>query len=1205
MSEDKIIVKQITEQYDAVDIAEKKTAVDLQETVEVIEVADIETMMVETGEAFSALGDPNDMSVHKNLHGITDPDQHPIVAISGLKEALDSLNTKITPQTIYSDKFGVANYYAWNYGAYHDFGYFVSLVQHTSTVQICDGSDIFGVTIDSAGFIGGQDEDIPRDYSYALVATSGLVDVRCETDVTEGDYVVSNAYGIATKTDSNCGYKVVAIERKNGVDYAAISLGVQACTTDAIGQKVQHLDDRMNDAEINIAAAINVANDAYLKANGCVASNGIISDKVDDVMTKVDDMSTEVDNLGSQVSSISLTVAQAKAIAENTALFAESMKNEAVDKANEALTDTAELRKELEAQAEEIDSNLNNVSLDLQATKENIESLATEMEPLVTWPDEQNPTGVAGFVAKANENATTLASIVAWQGETDTVIAGFKQEVSETYATIESVTSLEIDMTNSIAGLKQDVAKEYATIASVTQLEIGTSNAITEVKQEASKTYATIDSVAQLKINTTNALSNYKQEVSNTYATNTELATLSIDTTNAIAASEKKATATYASKSDLTSFESNTNVAMARIEQKADANGAYIHSTVSNMDKYSVGPYSQAQGFTLNQAKTVLEVGMIYVPTVSHSGETYNTSYNFTTTNTYTWSGTTWTESVGKVIFSASVPSGNAYPLWYTNNSTVSDGYEPYTLYKLETYKNEAGETLSQWVAVATLAGNSSSRAVSQIRQDANSIDISVTNMKGDVTSSKNWISNNAANIQDVVSWKSNNATTIATTIQKASDSEAYIAQIASVKNDDGSVNAAASIVTAVNADKSAVTISADKINFSGFTTFLSASDLGESGKTTIHGSRIETGTISADKIDASVITAEQLSTKNSGVVIEGSNIRADTINTSQLVAGSVTGSVIASNTIDATHIIANSITATEIDADSITAAVLTANNLKSKIATVDILQVDAINIAENPTIGNGSFTCNGLTARKSIYARQGMHGDVPGKEFYLGQSDKENEIWGGGALLGTWTYQSYEIATQNWVKNNYHDYKYVDDNFVSQSSLSSSVSSMLDNGVDTLTADKCYLGANNATSYRYGTWIMKGTEEASTSDKNYKNTIHSLSDKYSTLFDSLKPSTFKFNDGTSNRFHVGFIAQEVEEAIVNADLTTQDFAGLVIDKSINEETNQEEERYYLRYGEFIALNTNEIQKLKQRVISTEKEIVELKQLIAQTRKEE
>ena len=98
-------------------------------------------------------------------------------------------------------------------------------------------------------------------------------------------------------------------------------------------------------------------------------------------------------------------------------------------------------------------------------------------------------------------------------------------------------------------------------------------------------------------------------------------------------------------------------------------------------------------------------------------------------------------------------------------------------------------------------------------------------------------------------------------------------------------------------------------------------------------------------------------------------------------------------------------------------------------------------------------------------------------------------------------------------------------------------------------------------------------------SDQNLKNTISSMSSSYSTLFDSLRPVTFKFNNGTSNRVHMGFIAQEVDEAISVAGLTRQDFAGLCI-----RDEGTEDERWGLRYGEFVALNTYEIQKLKARV---------------------
>lgn len=54
------------------------------------------------------------------------------------------------------------------------------------------------------------------------------------------------------------------------------------------------------------------------------------------------------------------------------------------------------------------------------------------------------------------------------------------------------------------------------------------------------------------------------------------------------------------------------------------------------------------------------------------------------------------------------------------------------------------------------------------------------------------------------------------------------------------------------NPNSSTIKIKADKIDFTGFTTFLRASDLGASGATTIDGGRITTGTISADRIDVS-----------------------------------------------------------------------------------------------------------------------------------------------------------------------------------------------------------------------------------------------------------------------------------------------------------------------------------------------------------------
>lgn len=111
-----------------------------------------------------------------------------------------------------------------------------------------------------------------------------------------------------------------------------------------------------------------------------------------------------------------------------------------------------------------------------------------------------------------------------------------------------------------------------------------------------------------------------------------------------------------------------------------------------------------------------------------------------------------------------------------------------------------------------------------------------------------------------------------------------------------------------------------------------------------------------------------------------------------------------------------------------------------------------------------------------------------------------------------------------------------------------------------------------------------------STSDKNEKNSIEHLSDKYGVFFDELQPVRYKFNQNDSNRYHVGFIAQDVAAALSVAEISTSDFAGYLAYKKEDGSTG-----YGLRYSEFIALNTYEIQKLKSRVAELEKELKEIK----------
>ena len=129
------------------------------------------------------------------------------------------------------------------------------------------------------------------------------------------------------------------------------------------------------------------------------------------------------------------------------------------------------------------------------------------------------------------------------------------------------------------------------------------------------------------------------------------------------------------------------------------------------------------------------------------------------------------------------------------------------------------------------------------------------------------------------------------------------------------------------------------------------------------------------------------------------------------------------------------------------------------------------------------------------------------------------------------------------------------------------------------------------------GVYLGSSGSTAVTSDRNLKTDIVDVDDKYIDFFDRLRPITYKYNDG--HRDHVGFIAQEVEEALTASGLTTEEFAGLIIehdvtlnpnyDSSMTEEEKLANETHYdtlysLRYEEFISLLVKKVQSLQNQI---------------------
>ena len=108
---------------------------------------------------------------------------------------------------------------------------------------------------------------------------------------------------------------------------------------------------------------------------------------------------------------------------------------------------------------------------------------------------------------------------------------------------------------------------------------------------------------------------------------------------------------------------------------------------------------------------------------------------------------------------------------------------------------------------------------------------------------------------------------------------------------------------------------------------------------------------------------------------------------------------------------------------------------------------------------------------------------------------------------------------------------------------------------------------------------IYCSTNELNGSDRNIKNSIEALPEKYVRMFELVEPKRYKLNSGTSGRFHTGFIAQEVEAAMQKCGITSQEFAGWAAAKR-----KDGSETYFLRYSEFIPVLWAKVREQEERL---------------------
>ena len=118
------------------------------------------------------------------------------------------------------------------------------------------------------------------------------------------------------------------------------------------------------------------------------------------------------------------------------------------------------------------------------------------------------------------------------------------------------------------------------------------------------------------------------------------------------------------------------------------------------------------------------------------------------------------------------------------------------------------------------------------------------------------------------------------------------------------------------------------------------------------------------------------------------------------------------------------------------------------------------------------------------------------------------------------------------------------------------------------------------------GTWKLDN-DPAITSARSIKTAINTLTEKHSLFFDNLQPRIFQYKNGSSGRYHYGYIVDELRSAMDAAGLSTTECAAYCLDNP-----NDPDGTGGIRYSELSVLTTAEVQKLKPRVSDLEQRCI-------------
>lgn len=135
---------------------------------------------------------------------------------------------------------------------------------------------------------------------------------------------------------------------------------------------------------------------------------------------------------------------------------------------------------------------------------------------------------------------------------------------------------------------------------------------------------------------------------------------------------------------------------------------------------------------------------------------------------------------------------------------------------------------------------------------------------------------------------------------------------------------------------------------------------------------------------------------------------------------------------------------------------------------------------------------------------------------------------------------------------------------------------------------DRKYLGVSRSN-------IFASEDIFIESDRRVKEEIRYDLDTYEAFYRALKPCSYLLRRRENGRRHTGFIAQEMEQALLASGKTGADFAAYGFDPHARRYDGTEETGLWrVRYGELVALNTAMVQRLMARVDRLEERLTAL-----------